>query len=86
MSHSIISNAIKDLLRQVNGAALHAAHRVEKLIENISVVNDAMLFLSQELDKSISSISVLITELEKEVLKVNSAPENHQYKRRKTDK
>ena len=86
MPNSIIPNAVKDVLRQINGAALHVAHRVEKLIENISVVNDTMLFLSKELDKSIGNVSVLITEIEKEIMKVNFDPENHQYKRRKTDK
>ena len=86
VSNSIIPNIVKDLLRQINGTALYAAYRVDKLIENISIVNETIFFLTKELNKSIGNVSVLITEIEKEIAKVNADPTNHRHKRRKTDR
>jgi hypothetical protein len=83
MPNYIPKSAVKGFLREINGTALYAVHRIDNVINNISVASDSLWFLSMELDRAIRNANMLVTEMERELDKINAPNVVHKIRRRR---
>ena len=83
MPNYIPKSAVKGFLREINGTALYAVHRIDNVINNISVASDTLWFLSMELDRAIRNANMLVTEMERELDKINAPSIAHKIRPRR---